>query len=122
MTRIRVCHEVARPSLVERARPINDRVIIRLKAIETKTLGGLYIPDVAQDGVEHLSSMVRYSKGGVHEGTVLAAGPGKWMEAGEYRRPMSVKPGDCVMFGQFADFGEEGIAVIREDDILAVIV
>ncbi len=34
---------------------------------------------------------------------------------------MSVKPGDVVLFGQFADFGEEGIAVIREDDILAVL-
>jgi chaperonin GroES len=108
-------------SIVERARPINDRVIIRLKPVETKTAGGLFIPDVAQDGVEQLSSMVRYSKGGVHEGTVVAAGPGKWMEDGEYRRPMSVKPGDRVLFGQFADFGEEGIAVIREDDILAVI-
>ena len=108
-------------SLVDRARPINDRVIIRLKPVETKTPGGLFIPDVAQDGVEHLSSMVRYSKGGVHEGTVIAAGPGKWMEDGEYRRPMSVKPGDQVLFGQFADFGEEGIAVIREDDILAVL-
>jgi len=108
-------------SRVESARPINDRVIIRLKPVETKTPGGLFIPDVAQDGVEHLSSMVRYSKGGVHEGSVIAAGPGKWMEDGEYRRPMSVKTGDQVLFGQFADFGEEGIAVIREDDILAVL-
>jgi chaperonin GroES len=109
-------------SLVDRARPINDRVIIRLKPVETKTPGGLFIPDVAQDGVEHMSSMVRYSRGGVHEGTVIAAGPGTWMETGEYRRPMSVKAGDRVLFGQFADFGEEGIAVIREDDILAIIV
>jgi len=108
-------------SVVEQARPINDRVIIRLKPIETKTPGGLFIPGVAQDGIEHMSSMVRYSKGGVHEGTVIAAGPGKWMEDAEYRRPMNVKPGDRVLFGQFADFGEEGIAVIREDDILAVL-
>ncbi len=108
-------------SNVERMQPINDRVMIRLKPAETKTAGGLYIPDIAQDNIENLSSMVRYSKGGTHEGTVVAAGPGKWMEDGEYRRPMSVKPGDVVRFGQFADFGEEGIAVIREDDILAVL-
>lgn len=108
-------------SLTEIAQPINDRVIIRLAPVEQKTAGGLFIPDVAQEGVEQLSSMVRYSKGGTHQGTVVAAGPGKWMEDGEYRRPMSVKPGDQVLFGQFADFGEEGIAVIREDDILAVV-
>ena len=91
-------------------RPLHDRVVVKRVAEETKTSGGLYIPDSAKEKPAR--------------GVVVAVGEGKRDEAGKRVTP-DVKPGDEVLFGKYAGTelkldGTEHI-VLREDEVLAVI-
>ncbi len=91
-------------------RPLHDRVIVRRMEEETKTAGGIVIPDNAAEKPSR--------------GEILAAGNGKITDSGEVR-PLAVKVGDKVLFGKYAGTevkveGEE-LLVMREDDIVAVI-
>jgi len=91
-------------------RPLRDRVIIRRMEEERTTAAGIVIPDSAAEKP--------------NKGEVLAVGEGKVNEKGEVR-PMIVKVGDKVMFGQYAGTkirhdGEE-LLVMSEDDILAIV-
>ena len=91
-------------------RPLYDNILIkRVKAAET-TSGGLYIPETAKDKPQ--------------EATVLATGPGRMNEKGEYQK-LSVQVGDTVLFGKYSGNeikldGEEHI-ILRESEILAII-
>lgn len=91
-------------------RPLHDRILVRRVPIETKTQGGLYIPEAHRDGKPN-------------EGTVVAVGSGK-LPDGKYVT-MDVKKGDRVLFGKYAgtDIKVEGqeVVVVREVDVLAVI-
>ncbi|MBQ7999429.1 MAG: co-chaperone GroES [Bacteroidales bacterium] len=86
-------------------KPLADRVLVEPKAAETKTAGGLIIPDNAKEKPQ--------------EGTVLAVGPGKKDE------PMEVKVGDKVLYGKYAgtEINAEGKSymIMRQSDILAII-
>lgn len=91
-------------------RPLHDRVIIRRMEEERTTAAGIVIPDTATEKP--------------NRGKVLAVGKGKANERGEIR-PMEVKVGDVVLFGQYAGSkvkvdGEE-LLVMGEDDIMAVL-
>jgi len=91
-------------------RPLHDRVIIKRLEAETKSAGGIVIPDSAAE------KPVR--------GEVVAAGSGKILEDGKVR-PIAVKAGDKVLFGKYSGTevkidGEE-LLVMREEDLLAVI-
>jgi chaperonin GroES len=92
-------------------RPLHDRVIIRrISESETKTSGGLYIPDTAKEKPQ--------------EGEVVAVGKGKLLESGTRIEP-DVKAGDRVLFGKYAGTevkldGEEYL-IMREDELLGVI-
>lgn len=91
-------------------RPLHDRVLVRRIEADTKTAGGIIIPDSAQEKPS--------------EGEVIAVGDGARDEDGE-RIPMDVKVGDRVLFGKYAGQtvkvdGEE-LMVMREDDLMAVI-
>ena len=91
-------------------RPLHDRVIIKRLEAETKSAGGIVIPDSATE------KPVR--------GEVIAAGSGKILEDGKVR-PIAVKAGDTVLFGKYSGTevkidGEE-LLVMREEDLLAVI-
>ncbi len=85
--------------------PLHDRVIVRAAEAETKTAGGIIIPDTAKEKPQR--------------GTVVAVGTGKKDE------PMTVKPGDTVLYGKYAGteitVGAEDLLIMRESDILAVI-
>ncbi len=85
--------------------PLHDRVIIKPAKAEEKTAGGLYIPDTAKEKPQR--------------GSVIAAGPGKKDE------PVTVKPGDEVLYGKFAgqEISVEGndYLIMRESDIIAII-
>ncbi|MCP1728615.1 chaperonin GroES [Natronospira proteinivora] len=90
-------------------RPLHDRVVVKRVEEETKTEGGIVIPDSAAE------KPVR--------GEVVAVGNGKPLDSGE-TRALDVKVGDKVLFGKFAGTevkveGEE-VLVMREDDIMAV--
>ncbi|GAB6096855.1 co-chaperone GroES [Desulfatiferula olefinivorans] len=91
-------------------RPLNDRVIVKRMDEETKTAGGIIIPDTAKEKPQ--------------QGKVTAVGPGRRDENGN-RIPMDVKEGDTVLFSKYAGTeikidGEEHM-FMREEDILAVI-
>ena len=91
-------------------RPLHDRVIIKRLEAETKSAGGIVIPDSATE------KPVR--------GEVIAAGTGKILEDGKVR-PIAVKTGDKVLFGKYSGTevkvdGDE-LLVMREEDIMAVI-
>ena len=91
--------------------PLHDRVIIkRIEDSESKTAGGLFIPDSAKEKPQ--------------EGEVIAAGEGKYKEDGT-RQTLDVKAGDRVLFGKYSGSeikldGEEFI-IMREDEILGII-
>lgn len=86
-------------------KPLHDRVIVEAARAEEKTSGGIIIPDTAKEKPQR--------------GKVIAAGPGKKDE------PMSVKPGDTVLYGKYAgtEIQVEGgdYLIMRESDILAII-
>ncbi len=91
-------------------RPLHDRVLVKRASAETKSAGGLYIPDTNKEKPQ--------------EGEVIAVGPGKRMDNGSFREPV-VKAGDRVLFGKYTGDeikleGEEHV-ILRESDILAVI-
>jgi co-chaperonin GroES (HSP10) len=71
-------------------KPTYDRVLLEFAEPERQTPGGLFIPDKAQETV------TTASRGRGLEATVLAVGPGRFLESGE-RLPLTVKPGDRVL-------------------------
>ncbi|MBS0432628.1 MAG: co-chaperone GroES [Proteobacteria bacterium] len=91
-------------------RPLHDRVIIKRLEAETKSAGGIVIPDTATEKPI--------------KGEVVAVGTGKILEDGKVR-PLAVKAGDKVLFGKYSGTevkvdGEE-LLVMREDDLIAVL-
>ncbi|HEY1772925.1 MAG TPA: co-chaperone GroES [Gammaproteobacteria bacterium] len=90
-------------------RPLGDRAIVKRLESETKTAGGILIPDSATE---------KPSKG-----KVLAVGPGKSLKGGKHR-PLAVKVGDEVLFGKYSGTeykeGKDEFVVLREEDIIGV--
>ncbi len=91
-------------------RPLHDRVVVKRMEEERKSPGGIVIPDAATE------KPVR--------GEVIAIGKGKVSDDGKVRA-LDVKVGDKVLFGKYS--GQEvkelgdGMLVMREEDIMAVI-
>jgi len=91
-------------------RPLQDRIIVKRVEEETKTAGGIFIPETAKEKPQ--------------QGEVVAVGKGKTTEDGK-TLPVDVKVGDRVLFGKYAGSevkldGQEYL-IMREDDILGVI-
>lgn len=91
-------------------KPLYDRVLVKRVEEESRSAGGIYIPDSAKE------KPLR--------GKVLAIGSGKLQDDGSLR-PLAVKEGDVVLFGKYAGTevkvdGAEYV-VMREDDIMAVL-
>lgn len=91
-------------------RPLQDRVIVKRVEEESKTKGGIIIPDTAKEKPM--------------EGLVIAVGKGKTTEDGKLIKP-DVKAGDRILFSKYAgtEVKIDGIEhlIMREDDILGVI-
>ncbi|HTC18774.1 MAG TPA: co-chaperone GroES [Stellaceae bacterium] len=91
-------------------RPLHDRVLVRRIAEETKTAGGIIIPDTAQEKPM--------------EGEIIAAGPGARGEDGKLH-PIELKPGDRVLFGKWSGtevkLDGEDLMIMKESDIMGVI-
>jgi len=91
-------------------RPLQDRILVKRVEEETKTAGGLFIPETAKEKPQR--------------GEVVAAGNGKKTEDGKVL-PLDVKVGDTVLFGKYAGteikVDGEDFLMMREDDILAVV-
>ena len=91
-------------------KPLSDRVVVQILEQEEKTSSGIYLPDTAKEKPQ--------------QGKVIAVGPGKVAQNGE-RIPMTVKPGDRVLFAKYAGtevkLGAEEYLIMSESDILAVV-
>ena len=91
-------------------RPLHDRIIVERLEEETKTAGGLIIPDTAKEKPQ--------------QGKVIAVGKGKKTEDGKVL-PLDVKVGDKILFGKYAgtEIKIEGheFLMMREDDVLGVV-
>ena len=95
-----------KPSFV----PSTTRVVVRRIDAETKTKGGIIIPDTAKEKPQ--------------EGEVIAVGPGGRDESGKLT-PIDLKPGNRVLFGKWSGTevkldGEEFL-IMKESDIMGVI-
>ena len=91
-------------------RPLQDRILGKRVEEETKTKGGIIIPDTAKEKPA--------------EGKVVAVGNGKIGEDGK-RIAIELKVGDRILFGKYSGSevkieGEEFL-IMREDDVLGVI-
>ena len=90
-------------------RPLHDRVLVRRVDEDTKTAGGIIIPDSAKEKPQ--------------EGEVVAVGPGSKNESGKLT-PMDVKVGDIVLFGKWSGTevkidGKE-YSIMKESDIMGI--
>ncbi len=90
-------------------RPLHDRILIQRLGEETKTAGGLFIPDTAKEKPQ--------------KGKVMATGKGRVLEDGKLV-PLEVKKGDNVLFSKYSGTeikldGEEYL-MIREEDVLGI--
>ena len=91
-------------------RPLHDRVVVRRLEEDTKTAGGIIIPDTAQEKPS--------------QGTIVSVGPGARDDAGNLVKP-DVKEGDRVLFGKWSGTevtidGEE-VLIMKESDIMGVL-
>ncbi len=91
-------------------KPLLDRVLVQRVEEETKTMGGIIIPDSAKEKPA--------------EGKVIAVGDGKIADDGSRIEPQ-LKEGDRILFGKYSGTevkieGEEYL-IMREDDVLGVV-
>ena len=91
-------------------RPLQDRILVQRVEEETKTKGGIIIPDTAKEKPA--------------EGKVVAVGNGKVGDDGK-RVELEIKVKDRILFGKYSGTevkidGEEYL-IMREDDVLGVI-
>ncbi len=91
-------------------RPLHDRVVVKRLESETKTSGGIIIPDTAAEKPQ--------------QGEVVAVGPGSRDEAGKLV-PIDLKKGDKVLFGKWSGTevkidGQE-LLIMKESDVMGVL-
>lgn len=91
-------------------RPLEDRVLIKPLEAESKTAGGIVLPDTAKEKSQR--------------GKVVSVGSGKLLDDGK-RAPLALKKGDVVLFGKYAGteikIGGEQHQIMRENEVLAVL-
>src|SRR5437868_9410225 len=92
-------------------KPLADRLVVERIEQDTKTAGGIIIPDTAKEKPK--------------QGKVLAVGPGAKDENGK-RIPVDVEAGDIVLFTQWAGSeikldGKEYL-VLKESDVIGVVI
>ena len=90
--------------------PLHDRVIIKRLESETKSAGGIVIPDTAKEKPM--------------KGEVIAVGKGRTLDNGTVV-PLGVKVGDTVLIGKYSgsEFKMDDIeyVAVKEDEIIAVV-
>ena len=91
-------------------RPLGDRVLVKRVEEESKTKGGIIIPDTAKEKPQ--------------EGEVLAVGPGARDESGKRVDP-DVKVGDRILFGKWSgtEIKLDGVEylIMKESDIMGIL-
>lgn len=91
-------------------RPLHDRVVVRRVEADTKTAGGIIIPDSAQEKPA--------------EGEIVSVGSGARDENGKLVE-LDVKAGDRVLFGKWSGtevkISGEDLLIMKESDIMGII-
>jgi chaperonin GroES len=91
-------------------RPLQDRLLVERQEEESKTKGGIIIPDTAKEKPLRAK--------------VIAVGNGKVLEDGKVR-PLDIKAGDTILFSKYAGTeikieGKDHL-ILREEDVLGVV-
>ncbi|MGQ5709901.1 co-chaperone GroES [Lactobacillus sp. PSON] len=90
--------------------PIGDRVIVKVKEEEEKTVGGIVLASNAKEKPT--------------QGEVVAVGAGKFADNGD-KIPMTVKKGDEVLYDKYSgtnvEYEGQKYLVLHEQDILAIV-
>ena len=91
-------------------RPLGDRVLVKRVEEESKTKGGIIIPDTAKEKPQ--------------EGEVVAVGPGVRDEDGEFVK-LELKAGDRILFGKWSGtevkIDGDDLIIMKESDVLGVL-
>ena len=91
-------------------RPLADKVLVERLEAETKTAGGIVLPDAAKEKPQ--------------KGKIVAVGAGKVLDDGTVRK-VGVKKGDMVLFTSYAGtdvkIGDKEYLIMNESDIMAII-
>ncbi len=91
-------------------RPLDDRVVIKPLEAQSKTAGGIFLPDTAKEKPQI--------------GKVIWVGPGKVQDDGK-RAPVSVKKNDEVIYGKYmgneVEIDREKYVIVRESDLLGIV-
>jgi chaperonin GroES len=91
-------------------RPLHDRVVVKRLESETKTSGGIIIPDTAAEKPQ--------------QGEVVAVGPGSRDEAGKLIA-IDLKKGDKVLFGKWSGtevkIDGQDLLIMKESDVMGVL-
>ena len=91
-------------------RPLHDRVVVKRAENETKSTGGIIIPDTAAEKPQ--------------QGEVVAVGPGGRDESGKLI-PIDLKTGDKVLFGKWSGtevkIDAKELLIMKESDIMGVL-
>ena len=91
-------------------RPLGDRVLVKRVEEESKTKGGIIIPDTAKEKPQ--------------EGEVISVGAGARDESGKVQ-PLELKAGDRILFGKWSGtevkLEGEDLIIMKESDVLGVL-
>jgi chaperonin GroES len=91
-------------------RPLGDRVLVKRVEEESRTKGGIIIPDTAKEKPQ--------------EGEVVSVGPGARDEDGK-RVELDVKAGDRILFGKWSGtevkVDGEDLIIMKESDVLGIL-
>ena len=91
-------------------RPLHDRILVRRIEADSKTAGGIIIPDSAQEKPS--------------EGEIVAVGSGTRGDDGKVT-PLDVKDGDRVLFGKWSGtevrLDGEDLLIMKESDIMGIV-
>jgi chaperonin GroES len=96
--------------MAQKIKPLGDRILVKRVEAESKTAGGIVLPDAAKEKPK--------------EGEVLALGAGRILDNGE-TVAFQVAKGDRVIFSSYAGTevklnGDE-LLIMREEDILGIV-
>ena len=92
-----------------KVKPLADRVVVKALEAESKTAGGIIIPDNAKEKPQ--------------EGEIVAVGPGKFEDGKKIE--MELKVGDKVLYGKYSGtevkIEDQEYLIMHQDDILGLV-
>jgi len=94
-----------------KVKPLGDRILVKRLEAESKTAGGIYLPESAQEKPQ--------------QAEVLAVGDGKVSEKTGKREAMDIKKGDTVLLSKWGGtevkLDDDELLIVNQDDVLGVV-